>query len=197
MKKLIAIIIVFFFLISQVNASPVATIGYTKLASGVLTPALSFINPTAAAVVSNALCVIGPAGVATCAANYLEGMVLGQVSGEIINQIAQESPEIAEAIITFNKIKSYTDKGASLIKDLDVDETGKINQGSMRFFGESISIGTSLGFENEDDVIVNNVDIDYNDWGDYVHKSINFKDGQGGKCQIQGIGFDNINFEPI
>jgi len=166
MKKLILLVFIFLFLISNVNASPIATIGIVGL---------NFINPTASTIVSNALCVVGPppANLVSCAAQYVGGKVVGQVYGEALNQIAQESPEAAQAIITYNKIKGYIDSGANIMQDLEVNEEGKIEKGMINF-EEGSGVGDLLGFENEDDVFVENVDLEFN--GEEGHNKITFKE---------------------
>ena len=95
-KRIITTIIVSILLISNVNAEIFSTIGMTGL---------SFVNPTAATVVSNALCVLGPTGVVVCASQFVKGKIIGQVYGEALQEIAKISPEVAQSIITYNKIR--------------------------------------------------------------------------------------------
>src|SRR3989344_5875835 len=115
-KRLISIVVIFIFLISNVNASIYSTIGITGL---------SFVNPTAATVVSNALCILGPVGVVTCAAQYVKGKIVGQVYGEALQEIAKVSPEAAQSIVTYNQVKGYVDIGANILQELQVNEKGE------------------------------------------------------------------------
>jgi|SRR3989344_3091871 len=151
-KRIITTIIVSILLISNVNAEIFSTIGMTGL---------SFVNPTAATVVSNALCVLGPTGVVVCASQFVKGKIIGQVYGEALQEIAKISPEVAQSIITYNKIKGYIDSGDKIIEELELDENGNIKKGKIEFVDKGKNVGKLLGFENDEDAFTDKVNIEF------------------------------------
>lgn len=171
----------FFLVINSVNASPFATIGMTGL---------SFVNPAAAAVVSNAMCVLGPAGIVTCAAQYVQGKIIGQITGEVFNQIAQASPEAAQAISTYNQIKGYVDTGANILEELCINEDGSITCGKISTEGTDGYLGNKLGFENEEDVYFKNLQIEFGEEANLIEF------GKEGKLWLKQ-GEDMTFFEGI
>ena len=198
MKKVIVILIVFVLLISLVNANIISTIGMTGL---------SFVNPTAATIVSNVLCVTSPVGVVTCATQFVQGKIVGQVYGEALKQIAEVSPEVAKSITTYNQVKGYVDNGAEILKELEVDEEGDIISGKI-YIKENEPIGNLLGFgeERNEDAYAKGVNVEEGfDGYDYNYpipppgtKVITFE-GENSQLYIKQQGvwtfFENIKSE--
>lgn len=182
MKKLIVVLIVFMFLVSNVFASPFATIGMMGL---------SFVNPTAATVVRSVLCVTSPVGVVMCATNFVKGKIVGQVYGEALQEIAEISPEVAESIITYNRLKGYVDSGAVILRELELDENGEIEKGEIDF-SNGRNIGKDLGFEDDEDAFAQDVNVEFNKEENY--NKVTF--GEGGRFWVKidrgKVAYENI-----
>lgn len=180
--------VLFMFLIGSVQASAIASIA--------LDGAMSFLDPTIQAIIQGAMCAAGPAGALTCAVQYVQGKIIGVVSGEIMEQVARLSPEAYKAITTYNKIKSYIDRGASILQELKVSEEGEITGGKISFGEEEYSI-KELFPESEDfgveDVIVSNADYDFANRKLQIKENgflkIKVKDEQG---KITELTYENI-----
>jgi hypothetical protein len=157
-KKNLKWIFVIIFLLTfstPVQADVVATIG---------SAGLSFVSPELASAVSIALCVMGPTGIITCAAQFVQGKIVGQVIGEAYEVIAEISPEAAQVISTYNQVKGYMDLGAEIVGELSVDETGNIIDGSFIVGKEEISIGNQIGKNlKEGDIKVSNAEIKFSE----------------------------------
>jgi hypothetical protein len=103
---------------------------------------------------------MGPTGIITCAAQFVEGKIVGQVVGEAYQVIEEISPEAAQVISTYNQVKGYIDLGAKIKVDLSIDGTGSIREGAIGVGDEEISIGTLISKNlNEGDIKVSNADI--------------------------------------
>mgnify|MGYP001566601468 FL=1 len=139
MKKFIVILLVLILLVSNVNAGAFATIGMTGL---------QFVNPEAAQLVNKLICVSNPAA-------CLKGKVVGQVTGELYQAIAEKNPEIARSIDTYNQVKGYIDTGARIINELELDDKGQVQKGTIEFKNEGGKIGNLVGEDiKEEDVTV-------------------------------------------
>ncbi|MDO8528817.1 MAG: hypothetical protein Q7S06_02915 [Nanoarchaeota archaeon] len=153
MKKIFFIIIFTIFLIGSVEASTIANIN----PSG----ELSFLKPNMQEVLNTVMCASGPLGAVTCIEQYVQGKIIGFVSGKIMEQISKASPEIYKAITTYNQIKGYVDKGSSILKEIEINEKGKIEKGSISFNEEEYSINDLFTNSSAEDILVSNADYDF------------------------------------
>ncbi len=147
MKKIFTGLILIILLMGVVSASLIATIGMTGL---------NFVNPTAATVVKGVLCVTSPIGIISCVEQYVEGKVIGFISGEVLQAIAELSPEAARAIIIYNQVQGYIDKGAFVLENLELNEKGEIERGILEFDENEYSLAFESFFGNltVEDIIV-------------------------------------------
>jgi len=156
-KRIITLLLLFLLILNNVNADPFAAIATTGL---------SFINPTASAVLNGIMCVTSPAGLITCAGNYAQGRITGMVQGEVLTRIAQSGAlgqKIVNSISTYNQVKGYLDEGGRIVRELKIDENGKLIDGSIsnsKINGEYV--GNLFGLEKEDILIDGEVSIDLN-----------------------------------
>jgi len=132
-KNLIIIGIFTLLLIPLVYASAIASIGMQGL---------GMVNPEAEQIVSNLVCVSNPIG---CA----QGKVIGMVQSEALQSLAKQSPEIAQAVMTYNQIQGYVDAGAEITQELQVDETGQISEGIIQFNEKEGRFGNLIGKDIE------------------------------------------------
>ena len=135
-----------------VSADFIATIGMQGL---------NFINPQVAQIVNGILCVTSPGGIIACAEQYVEGKIIGRVTGEVFNEIAKVSPEAAQAILTYNQVKGYIDQGASILDELIVNEQGEIEKGIFDFNEKEYSLKNFLINSTAEDIIVSNANYDF------------------------------------
>src|SRR3989344_2071063 len=142
MKKggLILLALLLLLFITPVHANLFVTIGMSGL---------GFVNPTAATLVRGALCATNPIN---CVTQFLEGKVVTEIYGQAFQAVAEISPEAAKAIVTYNQIKGYINTGAAIIEELQLDEEGEIQQGTISFEGTKGNLGKQLGFEKDEDV---------------------------------------------
>lgn len=152
MKKLIIFLLILVLLVSSISAISFATIGMTGL---------NFISPETATVVKGILCVTSPAGLIACAEQWVEGKIFGYISGEVLQTIAEASPEAAKAIITYNQVQSYIDTGANILEDLKVNEKGEIEEGVVMFGEEEYEIGYFFVNLTSEDIKVSNAEYDF------------------------------------
>ncbi len=152
MKKLIIFLLILVLLVSSISAISFATIGMTGL---------NFISPETATVVKGILCVTSPAGLIACAEQWVEGKIFGYISGEVLQAIAEASPEAAKAIITYNQVQSYIDTGANILEDLKVNEKGEIEEGVVLFGEEEYDVGDFFVNLTSDDIKVSNAEYDF------------------------------------
>lgn len=139
MKKFIVVLLVLILLVSNVDAGAFATIGMTGL---------QFVNPEAAQLVNKLICVSNPAA-------CLKGKVVGKVTGELYQAIAEKNPEIARSIDTYNQVKGYIDTGARIINELELDDKGQVQKGTIEFKSEGGKIGNLVGEDiKEEEVTV-------------------------------------------
>jgi hypothetical protein len=187
-RRIFVVMVLFMFLIGSVQASAIASIA--------LDGAMSFLDPTIQAIIQGAMCVAGPAGALTCAVQYVQGKIIGVVSGEIMEQVARLSPEAYKAITTYNKIKSYIDRGASILQELKVGEEGEITGGKISFGEDEYSIKELFPESEEsevEDVIVSNADYDF------ANRKLEVKEGgflkikvRDDEGKIQELTYENI-----
>jgi|SRR3989344_1095562 len=144
-KKIIITFIVIILLSSLVNADPFSTIATTGL---------SFINPTAGAIINGIMCVTSPAGLITCASNYVEGRITGIIQGEVLGRVVQSGiigQQAVKSINTYNQFKGYLDQGASIIQELTLDENGAIESGEVyNIAKDGDDIGNLFGLNKKD-----------------------------------------------
>ena len=185
-KKTILVILALLVLSVPVQAGIVATISMTGL---------SFVSPELASAVNVALCVISPTGIVTCAAQYVEGKIVGQVVGEAYEAIAEVSPEAAQVISTYNQINGYMELGTQIVEDLSVDETGNVVNGKLDIGEEEIGIGNQLGKDfNEEDIKISNAEVSFSEESENK-KSIRIDFKEGGT--FSQVAYDKDTGEPI
>ena len=120
-----------------VSADIFATIG---------TQGLSFVDPEVAGVVNGIICVQDPI---LCIENKIKGII----TGLIYQAVAEASPEAARVLALNNQIEGYVDEGAEIIRDLQVDEQGQIQEGTIQFSEEIQEIGNLIGEDLENDKV--------------------------------------------
>ena len=151
-KKILIVILGLILFSGIVSANIIATIGMKGL---------NFINPTAATVVRGILCATSPLGVIGCVEQYVEGKIVGTITGEIFNTIAQVSPKAAKAILTYNQIKGYINQGTTILEDLNINDQGQIEQGILDFNEEGYSLNDFFANSTAEDIVVSNVTYDF------------------------------------
>ena len=129
--------VVFVLLIQIVSANIIATIGMQGL---------SMASPEAGEIVSNVICLSNPVG---CVA----GKVVGMVKSEALNVLAEQNPEIAQVVVTYNQVQGYVDMGAEVTQDLEVNEGGEVESGAIQFGEEGGRFGNLVGKDIEQDEI--------------------------------------------
>ena len=140
--------------VSFVSADIIATMGMQGL---------EFVHPGLATTVRTVMCVTSPAGVVGCAANYIQGKIIGTVSGEVMQTIAEVSPDAVNAIATYNQIKGYVDQGANIINKLQINEKGEVEEAQINF-EEEADLSKIINFELEENTIVTNGNVDIQTW---------------------------------
>lgn len=183
-RKIFAGLIILTLSISFVSAGIVATIGMQGL---------NFVNPAAANVVRGVLCVTSPAGLIGCAEQYLEGKIIGAVTGKALQTIAKASPEAYNALVTYNQVKSYLNKGSAILEELRVNEEGQIEKGIFDFNEEEYSVKDFFENLTAEDVILSNAKYDF-ETKEITMKEDGFlklkiKDEEG---NIQELNYENI-----
>lgn len=118
----------------SIEASIFATIGMKGL---------SFASPQAAQVVQTAICASNPA---SCAAGYLTQ----QITGELMAEVAKQSPEVAKAIEQYNQVKGWVDEGAKIAEDLKLDDKGGLAGGSMTLNDKERELGPMINPGNKE-----------------------------------------------
>jgi len=129
--KFFGILVLFILLIGTAQASIIANIG---------TEGLSFLRPSLNDVIKGIVCASSAGGALICIEQYVEGRIIGYISGEIMEEINKASPQAYNAIVTYNKIKGYIDKGSSILKELQINDGGEIEIGAISFGEEQYSI---------------------------------------------------------
>jgi hypothetical protein len=135
--KVLMSVIVLVLLVQGVYAGAFATIGMQGL---------SMASPEVAELINVGVCVSNPI---VCA----EGKIVGQVYGEALQTLAEQSPEAAKAITTYNQVQGYIDQGAEIVEELQVDEGGQVIEGTMQFKDEEGRFGNLIGKDIEQDKI--------------------------------------------
>jgi len=149
MKKLVIYFLILVILVSSVYSSVFATISMKGL---------GFVNPEAAEAVNTVICASNPL---MCA----QGKVVGQITGEVFEEIQDANPEAAEAISTYNEIQGYIDTGAEIINELKVDQDGNVQEGTIQFSeSKNENVGNIIGPDLEkEDINVRNIHLDKKD----------------------------------
>jgi len=145
MKKIITISFVLMILLAgSVNAGTLASISMQGL---------SFVSPETGEIVNGIVCVSNPI---SCA----QGKIIGAIQGELLNTLAEASPEAAKAVSTFNQVKGYIDNGAEITDELQVNDQGDIEKGTIEFGQKQELINDFVGKDIENKAIsVSNVQI--------------------------------------
>ncbi len=182
--KIFTALVLLVLVMGTVQASIVASIG----AEG-----LSFLKPGLGDIIKGVLCVSGPLGALTCVEQYIGGKIIGYVSGEIMQTISEVSPEAYNAIVTYNKIKGYVDKGASLLEELKINEEGEIKEGRIDFGEEEYSIKEFFTNLSAEDVVISNAEYDFETKKLEIKEDgflkIKIKDEEG---EVQELVYENI-----
>jgi len=143
-KRVVSIFVLVILLAGNVNAGALATIGMQGL---------SFVSPETGQIVNGIVCVSNPI---LC----VQGKIIGAIQGELLNTLAKVSPEAVRVISMYNQVKLYTDAGAEITEELQVNDQGVIEKGTMEFGQNQESINEFIGKDIENKVIsVSNVQI--------------------------------------
>ncbi|MBU4500984.1 MAG: hypothetical protein KKA79_00205, partial [Nanoarchaeota archaeon] len=136
----VIIIAILAFLFSSLTAQAgiIGTIGQKGLAMA--SPELHTLLQTTACVSTGV----------TCASNYLAG----QVTGEVMQQVAESSPEAAQLLKVNNKVEEWKKYGAQISEDLKVDDKGQIVGGSTTAVTRQIDISSEVGSDLKEGSIV-------------------------------------------
>ncbi len=182
--KIFTAVILLILIMGTVQASVIAIIGQEGL---------SFLNPTIQTIIKGVLCVSGPLGAITCVEQYVGGKIIGSVSGEIMQTIHGLSPEAYNSVVTYNKIKGYTDKGSKILKELEINEEGGIEKGVINFAEEESSIKEFFINLEAEDIVVSNSEYDFETKKLIIKEGgslkIKIKDEEG---EIQELVYENI-----
>ena len=162
MKKVFVFVVLGILMLGMVQANIIATISEDGL---------SFLQPSLQDIVQGVLCVAGPVGALTCVEQYVQGKIIGYISGKIMEEISKASPEVYNAIVTYNQIKGYLDKGASILEELRINTEGEIEEGSISFDEEEYSIKEFFVNLTAEDIVLSNATYDFE------NKKITFKEG--------------------
>ncbi len=172
-KKLFFGFLAILLVIPLISASIISTIGMQGL---------SFVNPQAAQIVQGILCVTNPAGAIACAESYVEGKIMGEVTGKAFQEIAKLSPEAAESILKYNEIKGYLDQGGSILEELKLNEKGEIEEGIIDLKGDEQDI--SSFFQNSTEGSIQVMNSTY----DFKNKLLTIKEGGFLKLKVNKNG---------
>ncbi len=144
MERSIIFVVVFVLLIGFISASPFATIGMQGL---------SMASSEAAEAISLIICASNPI---VC----LEGKIIGAVQGEAMGLLADANPEAYNAVVTYNQIQGYVDLGSEITEELQINEEGQIQEGTIQFSNEEESeIGNLVGEDfDQDDISVKGIE---------------------------------------
>lgn len=123
--KILVISILLVLFSFSIRASIFATIGMKGL---------SFASPQSAKVVETVVCASNPA---SCAAGYLTQ----QVSGQLMQEVAKQSPEVAKSIEQYNQVKGWIDQGAKVTEDLKMTQDGQLAGGSITVSEKQQNLG--------------------------------------------------------
>ncbi len=183
--KIFTALVLLVLVMGTVQASIVASIGNQGK--------LSFLKPGVDDIIKGVLCVSGPVGAITCVAQYIEGKIIGYLSGKIMQQINELSPEAYKAITTYNQVKSYIDKGSSVLEALTINEEGEIEEGSIDFGEEEYSIKEFFINLTVEDVVVSNANYDFEthklDIKENGFLKINIENEEG---EVEELVYENI-----
>jgi hypothetical protein len=202
--NLILILGIVFLSVGFVSADIIATIGMQGL---------EFVHPGLATTVRSVMCAAGPWGVFGCVSQYVEGKIIGAVSGEVMQTLADVSPDAANAIVTYNQIKGYVDQGANIINNLQINEKGELKDGELKSNGQSIDISKMINSELEEGSIVTNGEIlffddeeadqaaiiTFNSYGENTFQTtyIDSKTGERKTTVIEGISNTDYGDKPL
>jgi hypothetical protein len=123
---------------SAVSVGPAPTNTPPSIFATIGMQGLSMASPEAGQIISNVVCVSNPVG-------CLEGKAIGMVQSEALQTLAEQSPEIAKAVTTYNQVKGYIDTGAEITQDLKVNEEGGIEEGIIQFKDKEGRFGNLVG----------------------------------------------------
>ncbi len=183
--KVLAVILLTVFIIGTVQANLIAEIAMDGV--------LSFLDPTLQTIIQGVMCTTNPAGALVCLEQYLQGKIIGFVSGKVMEQISKISPEVYKAITTYNTIKGYIDKGASILNELKINEKGQIEEGSISFGEDEYSILELFSNATAEDIVVSNAEYDFKTKELFINEGgflkIKVKDENG---EIRELNYENI-----
>ncbi|MFH1331991.1 MAG: hypothetical protein ABIH63_01775 [archaeon] len=171
-KILITAILMTLILAVSIKASIFATIGMKGL---------SFANPEAAQIVQTVISLQDPA-------SFVGGYVVGQISGELVGEIAKQSPEAAQAIRQYNEIQGWVQEGAQIVEEVKLSDKGEMAGGKIAI-GEEQDVSFLLNSKAErGSTKVSNMEI--STAGE--DQDITFTAKEGGVTEINGKRYENL-----
>ncbi|MCX6711672.1 MAG: hypothetical protein NT139_01370 [Candidatus Woesearchaeota archaeon] len=171
--KTITILILIILFSSNINASIFATIGLKGL---------SFINPQVAQVVQTAISLSDPTA-------FVQGYIIQQISGEIMGEIAKQSPEAAKAIQQYNQIKGWVDEGSKISQDLKLNEKSELSSGSIKINEKERDVSSIINSKSKEGSIkVTSMEI--SSTGE--NEDVMFTAKEKARLEINGKKYENL-----
>lgn len=134
MRKIFFIGLVFLLVLGSVQAGIIANIGMQGLQMS---------NPEAGQAVSMIMGLQDPT-------SFFASQIISQISNEVMKEIAEVSPEAAKAIGVYQQVDNYIQQGAEITKELQINENGCVEEGSIIFSGDEKSdISSMIGDDLE------------------------------------------------
>ncbi|MBT7102230.1 hypothetical protein HN935_01840 [archaeon] len=112
-------------LIGVVSANPLMSFG---------TQGMQMASPELAGIVSKAMCATNPT---SCIVEFGKG--------EAMKALADTSPELAQVLNTYSKVDGYMQKGAKITSNMQFEEKGGFEEGTIQFGDESQEFGDLIG----------------------------------------------------
>ena len=176
-KKIIGGLFVFLVLMIlfslNIQASLVATIGMKGL---------SFASPETAQMVQTVMGITQPTA-------WAGGYVTQQVTGEAMQLIAEESPQTAQVIQQYNRVKGWIDEGAEITEELKMTENAELAGGSITISDKEQDVSSLVNSELEEGSIkVSSMEVSSKREGEDVTLTAK----KGGYVEINGKRYENL-----
>jgi len=170
--KVLFIFTMFLLMLNSVYANIFATIAMQE--------GLKFVDPTIAKSVNE---IISKYNCGVDISSCLTGKITGEIQGKMFKEIQEISPEAANAINEYEKIKGYINKGALISKELQINGQGNIENGKIEFKEEKGYLGKEFSFDNDEAVEVKNAEVEFSDKYNKItfNKEGSLSINQGGK----------------
>lgn len=153
--RIFGVLFVFILLVVMVSANPFITLGMQGMQAAV--PAAGPLISAAGTVTQVAGCAATPMA---CVVSFGQGQVLSGAMGEL----TKAAPEAAKILNTYNQVNGQIKLGAEIIDELQVNEAGVIESGSIKttgnknvdfnsFFNEGVNVsGKGVGVDKKDGI---------------------------------------------